>query len=332
MKTVDYFLRRVIFFSIVTASISFLYACVSSPSAPPPYVPYESKAGEAANVRKVLDSMQKNRHSDAPKSRRSASSSAYTDLPRHPANTTSSSAYPRSRKSPANLVITNKTKCKLGFYLQGPTTREFGIEPGKYVKVDITAGSYQFGIDTHLCVGKVPPLLGKDVYESGSSYTLTISQEDIQRKMGDFVVKNNTGAKLTVRVGGEMHTVVPGSFSIELPEGSYTAAISARCGVEKDSFDITNGSTYIAKYWCTGGEIIRRPPQVGYFNVDNSTGATLTVNVGGRSYKVPPGSTTIELSEGSYTAKISARCGSTNEDLEISQGSQYEGSYSCVTY
>ena len=85
----------------------------------------------------------------------------------------------------------------------------------------------------------------------------------------------------------------------------------------------------MGKYWCTGGEIITRPPETGYFDVDNNTGASLTIKVSGKTYKVKPGSTTIELPEGSYTAKISARCGSTNESLEIEGGSRYEGHY-CV--
>lgn len=343
--------RLIIASSIITASIAFLTSCAtrssSTPGAPvspvsqedqpalppPPYVPYESRPGEAANVQKVLDSIQRNRHNDAPRSRPSTSSpSTYPHLPGYPAKITSPSASPRLPGYPANLTITNETNCKLGFYLQGPTSRELGLEVGKSVKLDIAAGSYQFGVDTHLCAGKVPPLFGKDVFEAGSSYTLTLSQEDIQPKMGNFVVENNTGAKLTVKVGGTTHTVASGSSSIELAEGSYTAVISAKCGTVSDSFDITKGSSYMGKYWCTGGEVITRPPEIGYFDVDNDTGAPLTIKVGGKSYKVQRGSFTIELPEGSYTAKISARCGSTSENLEIEAGSRYSGHYSCVSY
>jgi len=329
MHLINRLARRLILVSIIIASIAFLTSCTSSsPTAssdqvspvsrnvqptlsPPP--PYESHLGEAANVQKVLDSIQNNQHGDAPRSIPSTSSSAYPNLSEYPTTTASPSAHPHLPGYPANLTITNETKCKLGFYLQGPTSREFGVEVGKSISLDVAAGSYQFGVDTHLCAGKVPPLFGKDAYEAGSNYTLTLSQENIQPKTGNFVVENNTGAKLTVKVGGTTHTLASGSSSIELVEGSYTAVISAKCGTVNDDFDITKGSTYMGKYWCTGGEIITRLPETGYFYVDNNTGATLTINVGGKTYKVKPGSTTIELPEGSYAAKISAKCGSTNE-------------------
>lgn len=165
-----------------------------------------------------------------------------------------------------------------------------------------------------------------------SRKTFTLSQEDIQPKTGTFVVENNTGAKLTVKVGGATHTLASGSSSIELAEGSYTAVVAARCGTVNDTFDITNGSTHTGQYWCTGSEIITRPPAVGYFEVNNNTGSTLTVSVGGKTYKVRPGSMTIELPEGSYTAKVAARCGSTTEKLEIESGARQEGNYACVSY
>ena len=102
---------------LILVSIAFLTSCasISSPTSiaqvppvsrdvqqplpPPP--PYESYPGEAANVQKVLDSIKNNQHGDAPRSMPSASPSAYPHLPGYP----------------ANLTITNETKCKLGFYL-----------------------------------------------------------------------------------------------------------------------------------------------------------------------------------------------------------------------
>jgi len=83
--------------------------------------------------------------------------------------------------------------CKLGFCLKGPTIRERGVEACKSVKLDITAGSYKFGIDPRLCGDKLKRLKGSDIYKAGSNYTLTVSQEDIQPKVGPFTIGNNTG-------------------------------------------------------------------------------------------------------------------------------------------
>ncbi len=300
MRAIHRFVQRITFLFIVIASTLFLTACssvlpVSPPlPVPPPYIPYESHPGEAANVRKVLDNIRKNQHNNAPRARRSKVRSSST-YPRQPANPTSPATHPRLPKYPVKLTITNDTKCKLGFYLLGPTTRKFGVEAGRSEDLDITAGSYEFGVDTRLCGNNLRRLHGEDVYESGSSYTLTFSQKDIQPQKGNFVVENNTEAKLTVKVGGARHTIAPGSFSIELPSGPYTAVISARCGSVNESFDITNGSTYTGKYWCTVGKIIMRPPAVGYFKVDNDTGATITIRLAGRTHKVRPGSTILHI-------------------------------------
>lgn len=356
-----------IIMSVVISHIAFLTSCASnsapisvapilpgqsvptveqSPPPPPPYIPYESYAGEAENVQKVLDSIRENRHNDAPRSKPGNFSSTYPDNEIDHGSTagtpsTSPSRFPHQIGYPATLTIMNGAVCKLGFYLKGPTSRKFGIDSGKSVSLDIAAGSYVFAVDTNLCdskVGgktyKVPPLLGNDDFEAGSSYTLALSQEDIAPKTGNFVIENNTGAKLTISVGGVTHTVASGSSSIELPEGSYTAMVSAKCGETDDNFDITKGETYIGHYWCTGGEIITHLPEKGFFDVNNNsnTGETLTIKVDGKTYKVRPrSSTTIELLVGSYKVRItSSSCGSIDEDIVIEGGSRYTGQYSCV--
>ncbi len=341
--------RHTIFVFVSIMNIMIVTSCASSIPAlseqsqipksatlppPPPYIPYESYSGEANNVQKVLDSIRSKQHSDSPHSMPNISPPAYSNGGSHPDNIPVSPIYPHLPGYPANLTIMNSTSCDLGFYLQGPISRQLGLDKGKSVTLDITAGFYHFGFDTHLCPSNVPPILGQDNYEAGSSYKLTLSQNDIQPKTGSFVVENNTGAKLSLKINDSIHTVTSEPFSLELPVGSYTAEVSAKCGKRNETFDITSGSPYVGKYWCTGGEIITRVPEVGYFDVYNNTGGNITISVGGKTYKIHSGSDpyTIELPEGNYKAKISARCDSSIESFQVEGGSRYEGHYSCVSY
>ena len=228
----------------------------------------------------------------------------------------------------------NETDCQLGFYLQGPSTRNFAVEKGTSETLDVAAGSYKFGVDNHLCPGKLLPQSGNDIFAAGGSYTLTLSEQVIQPKTGQFEIHNDTGASLTVKVGGATRTVATGSVSIALPVGSYTADITAKCGTTTESFKITQGETYTGKYWCVGGRVTteNRAVGMGNFVVNNNTGGTLTVSVGGKTHKVPQGTTSINLPEGKYKANIVSRCGSATESLNIEAGSQHEGHYQCVSY
>jgi hypothetical protein len=214
--------------------------------------------------------------------------------------------------------------------------REFGIEVGKSVIIDVAAGSYSFAFDTHLCAGNTPPLFGEDVFEAGSSYALTVSKEYTQADTGAFEVENDTGGNLRLHVGSDERTVPSGTSSIQLREGSYTAVATAKCGTRSDRVTITRGSSTVSKYWCSGGAVEARTigsdTGVGYFDVHNDTGRSLTVRVGGKSYKVKPGTQTIELPKGSYSAAVTAWCGSSSEELTVTDGSRYVGQYSCVSY
>ncbi len=249
--------------------------------------------------------------------------------------------YKISYGNPAILTVNNETSCQLGFYLQGPSARTFGVKEGSEETVEIAAGSYKFGVDTYLCPGKLPPLMGNEVFEAGGSYTLTLGEQALQTKTADttgqFEIRNDTGAALTVKVGDVSRTVVGGSASISLPVGSYTATIMAKCGSTTESFEITQGETYTGKYWCEGGKVALRnilvsKSGIGEFVVHNDTDGTLTVRVGGESHSVGRGTSKISLPEGNYKASIVARCGSTTESLSIEAGSQYEGHYKCVSY
>ena len=298
---------------------------VQSSSKPPPY---ESYPGEAAQVKNVLDSMDVHPHNAAPLS--------------GPSSTPSS--YPRETGYPVTLTVNNETSCQLGFYLQGPSARTFGIKGGSKESVEVAAGSYKFGVDTHLCLGKLPPLMGNEVFEAGGSYTLTLSEQAMQANRtpttGKFEICNDTGAALMVKVGGVHRTVAGGTSSISLPVGSYTAAIKARCGSTEELFEITQGETYSGRYWCEGGKVStsgsaessRSQSGSGEFVVHNATGGTLAIKVGSTSRSVGRGTSSISLPEGNYKASIISRCGSATESLSIEAGSQYEGHYKCVSY
>src|SRR5262245_58975556 len=214
---------RPIAVAIVLALLTLFPSCASTPAPPvsqpprlPPPPPYESYRGEAADVRRVLDSIERNPHASAPR--------AVPAPP--PATYPAPQPYPHPPGSPATLTLRNATDCQLGLYLGGPIFRQFGVGAGRSVTLDIVAGKYLFGVDTHLCAAKVPPLFGQEVFEAGSSYTLTLSMEEIRPRKGQFVIENNTGAKLMIEVGGVTHTLASGSFTLDLPAGSYTASVS----------------------------------------------------------------------------------------------------------
>lgn len=246
--------------STVITSIAFLTSCTPAPRPQPPPAPqpvvrepprppeplppppFERYPGEAANVQKVLDTIPKVLDTTpkiqliyAPKTR-------ITFRP----------PSPQQIGYPAYLTIRNETQCEMGFYLGGPVSRAIGVKAGNSETLEIVAGSYLFGVDPH-CGGRypydVPPMLGREDYAAGGTYTLTIEMPP-PPKMGSFVVDNATGADLTVQVDGVTHTVAPGSSTIRLRVGSYTAIVTARCGTKNVALNIIEGPAYTGKYSC----------------------------------------------------------------------------------
>lgn len=310
---------------ILAVFFAGLSACASSPPdhqgprPPPPYVPYEVQAGDAANVGQVLDSIQSRPHGSAPQASRTAAASSA----------------PSPEGSPTKLTVRNDGDCTLGFYLKGPVVRQAAIEAGRSVTFDIAPGSYSFAFDPHLCGGNIRPLSGNDTFAAGSSYTLTVSSDQIRIGTGELVVQNETGGQLTIAVGTISRTLGSGTSSIALPPGSYVAKASGPCGSRSDRVVIDAAASHTATYSCSNGVMQSQSTQVrqggiGYFEVDNSTGRTLTVTVAGKSHKVKPGSVTIELPVGSHTATISAWCGRATEKLKTEDGSHFQGHYQCV--
>ena len=66
---------------------------------------------------------------------------------------------------------------------------------------------------------------------------------------GSFEVVNNTGGPVSVVVAGQLYTVASGSLLISLLTGSYTAKVSARCGLQRNPLT-WQGSVFTGTYTC----------------------------------------------------------------------------------
>ncbi len=245
------------FAAIAGLQLSLASCSPGQPSPPPPFIPYEITPGDAAVAKRAVDNIRASRHSTAPAFAPRIIWSFFTRTANYPAT------------YPATLTIDNRTDCKLGFYFTGPSPRQFGIEPGQSAKINIAAGSYEFGIDTRLCAGDVRPLYGSDVFSAGRAYTYLLSRQN-PRKGGNFNVRNETGADLRIElrditvgvarieVGHVSRTVGIGPTTIPLPEGTYVGTVTARCGSEAVRFEMKQGSRYEGRYWCVSFNVVPR--------------------------------------------------------------------------
>jgi len=226
-----------LYFSIAIVSLQLcLTGCSSTQLSPPPtFVPYEVTPGDASKVKDVVDNIRARPHSVAPPF----------------APTTFLWFFSPAIGSAATLTINNQTECKLGFYLKGPSPRQFGIASEQSQTVNIAEGKYEFAVDTGLCPGQVRPhpLLGEDVFTAGHAYTFSISQQDIE-KVGKFVLKNDTGGTLTLEIDGTYYKVDQAPLTIDLPQGTYIATLMARCGPKTLKLEVTQGWQYESRIWC----------------------------------------------------------------------------------
>jgi hypothetical protein len=227
--------RLYLYFAVASLQL-YLTGCSSTQLSPPPtFVPYEVTPGDASKVKGVVDNIRARQHSVAP--------------PFAPSN--SLWFFSPATTSAATLTITNQTECKLGFYLKGPSPRQFGIASEQSQTVYIAEGKYQFAVDTGLCPGQVRPrpLYGEDIFTAGHAYTFSLSQEDIG-KVGKFVLKNDTGGTLTVEVDGTYYKVDRAPLTIDLPQGTYNATLITRCGPKTLKVELTQGGQYESRVWC----------------------------------------------------------------------------------
>jgi hypothetical protein len=169
--------------------------------------------------------------------------------------------------------------------------------------------------------------------------TRTLAQPGVYRAivpLSNFVVTNDMDEPLTLQIIGPLNKterVAPGSPTVvRVVPGAYRLQMTSKCGNKSDTVKVSKGERHQIRYWCQPERTRPAPVQArgGSFVVNNNTGATLTVNVGGLSYTIAPGTSTIPLAPGNYTATITSRCGSVNETLNVSDGSTYTGQYTCV--
>jgi len=234
----------------------------------------------------------------------------------------------------SNFLVTNETGSVVTLQLSGPTARTERIAAGAVdAPFRVITGSYKVQA-TSRC--------GQDndtvVVREGERHKLRYWCETERvtappaPRVGSFVVRNNTGAAVTVAVGGRTYTAATGTSTIELPVGNYEATVTSRCGSTVERLNVTAGSTHEGQYSCVTTTMPRQAPapRGGSFIVQNNTGAPLTVAVGGQTYTIPAGSSTISLAAGNYIATISTRCGTGSETLAIQEGTTFTGQYSCV--
>jgi hypothetical protein len=150
----------------------------------------------------------------------------------------------------------------------------------------------------------------------------------------NFAVKNEGPEEVTIQITGSLNLnkrVAPNSEAmVRVVPGAYKLRMVSPCGTKDYALNVAEGERQELQYFC-GPQIAEAPnvPTIGTFQVNNKTGAAMTVKIGGDSHNIPPGSYTIRLSPGSYDATISSRCGAATEHLDVTRGSTHTGEYSC---
>lgn len=231
------------------------------------------------------------------------------------------------------FVITNDTGAPLILQVSGPVSRTERIPAHTPSEVTVVPGSYRISIESQ-CGQKTESVNVKQGERRELRYWCEDNEKRITSGEGYFVVRNDTGQIVTFELAGPMNLterVSPGSSVIKVVPGFYKLDITSRCGTSSDSVRIANGERHELRYICK--EETRAPTSndgVGFFVVSNNTGGPITVSVGGRSYRLAPGSSRIRLPPGHYTAKITTRCGVGTETLDVTDGSSFAGEYTCV--
>jgi hypothetical protein len=159
----------------------------------------------------------------------------------------------------------------------------------------------------------------------------------------NFNVTNRTGGRLALQFFGPVsrsEEVKAGQdpAALRVVPGFYRLNASAQCGTVDETVTVREGARYELRYECvsvTGvpaflkGAVPLDASGGGSFEVVNGTGAAVSVVVAGQLYTVAPGTFTIPLPAGNFTAKVSATCGVATESLNIRPGSVFTGTYTC---
>jgi hypothetical protein len=135
-------------------------------------------------------------------------------------------------RDPPMITVTNRTAYLLHVEMrpaQQGSTRALDVPPGSTSTTRLLPGHYMI---TAQAIGQLIVGATKTedrMYELGYTYSLTYESSSFQ--LGEVIVNNNTGAVLTLTVGGQMVSVPPGQrSSVRVPFGTYNIGVNTRCG------------------------------------------------------------------------------------------------------
>jgi hypothetical protein len=232
------------------------------------------------------------------------------------------------------LIIHNNSGVPLAMDVSGPVTKHLTVTAGgSPTRIRLVPGSYK--VVTSSTCGSTNRSLDLDLdRDSTVTYTCEYSSPPVVN--GTLEVDNETEANITIQASGPAsgtYTAPPGTSTFKLQPGYYTLSATSRCGRRTESTNLTAGGTYRTKYWCESTEQ-RQTSGSATLVINNSTGGPMTIQLSGASkgtYTAAPGTSTIPLTAGFNTITASCRCGSRSNQVNVSAGSTYSETYSCVT-
>lgn len=232
-----------------------------------------------------------------------------------------------------SLTIHNNSGVPIGMDLNGPVTKHLTVAAGgSPTRVRLIPGSYK--VATNSTCGRTNKSLDIDL-DKESSLTYTCEHSSPPLATGTLEVDNATQGNITIQTsgpGGGSFTAPPGVSSFRLQAGYYTITAISSCGRRTESTNLAAGGTYRTRYWC---EQTERQQSGGSATlvIYNNTGAAMTIQLSGASqgtYTSAPGTSSIPLAAGFNTITASCRCGSRSNQVNVSAGSKYTETYSCV--
>ena len=145
--------------------------------------------------------------------------------------------------------------------------------------------------------------------------------------ISNFVVRNDTGNPLTLRFAGPLtrtERIAAGAPTVlRVVPGSYQLQVTSTCGNKSEAVTVSEGDRHELRYCCETERVPAAPtPRGGSLIVQNTSGDTMSLTIGGRTYKAAPGATTIPLGVGQYTVTATSKCGTKTEHIAIQDGTK----------
>jgi len=155
-------------------------------------------------------------------------------------------------RDPPKLTVTNHTQYLLHVEIhpvQLGSTRSLDVPAGLTSTTRLLPGHYSITAQAlgQLIVGATKT--EDRMYERGYTYSLVYESSSFQ--LGEVIVNNNTGAVLTLTVGGQTVSVPPGQrSSVRVPFGTYSIGVNTRCGSAVRNETISPASIPVLSYEC----------------------------------------------------------------------------------